>query len=152
MTFRPVKPREHGSTAEVVGRAYEQIGGAKRAAIVMGGLGLSQTYGYTDPAVRDANISLDQARQLTVAGATSFAEIFALEAGGYFTPGGERSGLGVNELLARAEEAQAQIVANYLRGLEAGKPPSNRDILKLIDATLRAVAELRAELHAGLSA
>jgi len=147
VTFRPVKARAHGATKTLVAALIDAAGGAEEAAFLLE-RGVSQTYGYADPAVPDANISLDQARRLALAAKSpALAEALATDIGGYFTPG-SRTGLSINELLARAETAQAQIVADYLRGLEAGTPPTNRDVLKLVDATLRALAELRAGLAA----
>ncbi len=142
MTYRPNKPRAYGSTKQIVGQLIEAAGGAEQAAFLLG-RGVSQTYAYADPACPDANITLDQARRLAAATKSpALAEALALDMGGCYLPSA-RSDKTVNELMARAEKARADIVAIHLRGLDADVAPDPTAMLRLIDEALSTLAQLR---------
>lgn len=83
--FRTIKPREPGSTKDVVSRLFDEAGGIKRVAFALG-KGLSVTQAYADPQHR-TEITFDQVRRLTSDQAIAAAEDLAAIAGGVFVPG-----------------------------------------------------------------
>lgn len=82
--FKAVKPRQYGTTEDVVARAFDEIGGAKKAAEIFD-ITPAVAYAMTDPSVR-GEMSLSRAFMLTRYGATAIAEAMADAAGGMFVP------------------------------------------------------------------
>lgn len=146
--FSPVKPREYGTTKDVVGRAIAEAGGAKT---VMALLDRSQSvvYAYADPLAERADLTVDQARKLTqFANAKAFAEDFAKLAGGAFLPGtnGEKDSWAAIGALCGKDGAEFQ--ARLLFALSDGaiSATEHRALEKETDDLLRAVLEARAKL------
>jgi hypothetical protein len=82
--------------------AYEQLGGVKRVQALLG-LGKTETYELADEGRPAEVATYVQARALTAAGATAFAEDLAFLAGGAFIP------------VPRDEGALAGLTADMLR-------------------------------------
>lgn len=100
--FNPRQPAEYGSDKAAVQAAFEQLGGAKRVMALLG-LGKTETYELADERRPDEVATYVQARALTAAGATAFAEDLAFLAGGAFIP------------MPEAEGALAGLTADLLR-------------------------------------
>lgn len=146
MTFRPTKPREYGSTKDVISRLIDEGGGVKQAAFLLD-RSLTQAYAYADPATPD-QMSLDQARRLAAAtGATAAARDFAALAGGIFMPL-EPSADPLAELAAQSSEHTGGLMAALLRASADHKITAEeaRGIITEADQLLRAVVALRAKL------
>ncbi len=149
MSFRPVKPREYGDTKRVIAELFDQVGGVKEAAFLLD-RGLSQTYGYADPTVADANISFHAVRSLTRhrAGATAAAEALAFDAGGCFMPFAA-SNETFAELLARGEEENGAMMASLVRRIDAARGGADDPkLVEHLDAVISALAAARAALKA----
>ena len=141
MSFRPVKPREYMTTKWIVAQLLDAVG-PKRAAETLG-RGLSQTYGYADEEVHDANLTLEKARQLAAVGRSSvLAEAFAFDAGGFFMPVAP-SDETLAELLAQEEAAHGAMMADLMRRVGVsraigGDPRLIADLDALISALVAA--------------
>lgn len=146
MSFRPVKPREFGSTKSVVGAVFNDAGGVKNAAFLIG-KSVTQAYAYADDASPD-QISFDRLRRLAAAtGSTALAEALAADAGGYFVPGSPSED-SVNELMARGETKCGQLIADRLRDLDrAGAADASPQMRRDLDELLSTLAALRARLE-----
>ncbi len=146
MAFNPHKPREYGSTKEIVGQLIDAAGGVKNAAFV---LERSPTllYSFSDPQA-DAQISLDAARRLAASCETSIlAEDFAAIAGGVFMPV-EPCADPLAELSAKSAEEHGELMGALVRACSDGVVDHHeaREILQECDQHLRAVVALRAKL------
>lgn len=119
MSFRPTKPRPHGSTEDVVCRTYDEIGGVKQAAFLMH-LSTTQAYAYADHQEQD-QISYDQMRRLVASsGAQSPAHDMAALAGGAFIPQ-EADGTSFALLMSRSCEDWGRFVARVLEAQQDGE-------------------------------
>jgi hypothetical protein len=146
MAYSPTKPREYGSTKDVVGRLIADAGGAKHAAFILE-RAASQVYAYADPDV-DAQISLDMARRLAaVTGSIALAEDIAALAGGIFMPI-KAAPDAITELSAKSSEEHGDLMGALMRAAADGviDECEARDLLQRCDQHLRAVVALRAKL------
>ncbi len=146
MAFAPIKPRDYGTTKELVARLIDEAGGVKRAAF-LGGRAASQVYAYADPAV-DAQMSLDIARRLSAAsGSATLAEDAAAIAGGVFMPIAP-SNDPLSELSAKSAEEHGELTAALMRACADDKisPDEARGLLDELDQNLRALVSIRAKL------
>lgn len=146
MSYSPTKPRDYGSTKEVVGRLIADAGGAKQAAFILQ-RAASQVYAYADPDV-DVQINIDLARRLVAAtGSTAIAEDFAALAGGVFMPL-EPTPEPLAELSAKSAEEHGELMGALVRACSDGVIDDSeaRELLQECDQHLRAVTALRAKL------
>jgi hypothetical protein len=143
MSFRPIKPREYGSTKQIVGALFAEVGGVKEAAFVLG-RGVSQTYAYADEQVADAQISFDAVRRLSHyrLGATAAAEALAFDAGGFFTPIAP-SDESLAELMAREEAQHGAMLADLMRRIGALGEGGDARLLEHLDALISALVAAR---------
>jgi hypothetical protein len=129
--FRPVKPREFGTTKEVVGRAVDEAGGAKRVRDLLG-VSLSAVYGFADPETQNCDLSYDRARRLTeFGGVTVLAQDLAELAGGLFLPQSPvDGGRDWAELGDNTARESGELIGGLIRALSDGKiRESERDAL-----------------------
>ena len=119
MNVRFQKPRQPGTTKEVVSQLIEQAGGPKRAAVSIG-VEIAQAYAFTDPA-QNKEIKYDQVRRLVLAtGATAAAEDLAALAGGVFIP--LRSDSDAPEVaICRTPREYAQLMELALTAMRDGR-------------------------------
>lgn len=146
MSFSPTKPREYGTTKELVARLIDEAGGVKRAAFLCG-RAVSQVYAYADPAV-EAQMSLDMARRLSVAArSTILADDAAAISGGVFMPV-TPSNDPIAELSAKSAEEHGELMSALMRALSDGKITDieARELLAELDENLRALVAMRAKL------
>jgi len=152
MSFKPVKPREYGTTKDVVSRLIAEAGGAKRAAHLIG-LSATQVYAYSDPQEPD-QITLDNVRRLVEAsGSSAPAEDFSGLAGGFFTAV-EASNESFAALMAREEREHGKAMASIVERLGwhdngALKPPERAKLAREIDGMIRALVAARRKLEDG---
>ena len=150
--FNAIKPREYGTTKAVVARAFDQAGGAKRVAAFFD-LGLSQTYGFTDPEARGSDLTLDRARRLTfLEGVTSFADDMAALAGGVFlAPEKVFNGQALAKIGGDLGRNVADVVAEILTAVEDGKldRTERAELRARTDVAISTLVALRARLMAG---
>ena len=149
MSFTPTKPRQYGSTKEVVARIIDECGGVKQAAFVAG-RAPSQVYAYADPAV-DAQMSLDMALRLSVAAdSMTLAEHAAAVAGGAFMPILPAADP-LAELSAKSAEEHGEFTGALVRAMGDGKldPHEASALLAELDDSLRALVAIRAKLVNG---
>ena len=145
MSFRPFIPRDHGTTAEITSRAYAQVGGPKKATVVLG-LAETRVYDLSHPGDDKPRVSFDQARQLSKAGATAFAEALAAEAGGYFAPG-EPPQESALEILMREPAAQADLMNRVLGHMASDKDlAGDPKVLREVDTLVALFVALRRRL------
>lgn len=144
--FRPVKPREYGTTKAVVGIAFEQAGGAKKVCAFFD-LGASAVYGFTDPDAKGCDLSLDRARRLTfVEGITAFAADFASLAGGAFiSPAAIAQGEELAALGGDIGRSNAELVSDLLKALADGNisAPERLALRARCDQAIATVVALR---------
>jgi hypothetical protein len=146
MAYSPTKPRDYGSTKELVGRLIADAGGAKHAAFILE-RAASQVYAYADPDV-DSQMTLDMARRLiAVTGSTALAEDLATLAGGVFMPMAPTTDA-LAELSAKSAEEHGDLMGALMRADRDGNidASESRHLLKACDQHLRAVVALRAKL------
>ena len=154
MSFRPIKPRPHGTTAEIISRAYQQVGGEKQVEVILSPVKKSQIYAYaeTDDSERKQRLSFDQSRHLVRAGALAFAEALAADAGGFLVPA-PSSDETINELLARGETAHGRMMAAHLRNLDRdGMANASPDMLCKLDEYVSDLAAVIAAVRKRLAA
>lgn len=141
----PVKPRPYGSTPDVILRAYDQVGGAKRVEVILDRRASQiAAYAETPDCERAQRLSFAQARQLSENGASVFAEALAADCGGYFTPA-EASPERIERLAAEAAREEGALIADFLDWLERARASAARgklaaDLDRLI-ATLVAMRQ-----------
>jgi len=150
VSFRPVKPRAHGSTKATVAALYAQAGGAKRIADLIG-RSATVTYSYTDPD-EPAQIAFDLVRKIVqFTGATAPAEDLAALAGGVFLPCSDADGQTFDALAAESARGDwGELTAALLQAHADGKLDKieERDILRRLDKLIHALACARAQLIA----
>lgn len=100
--FNPRVPARYDTDKQVVDELLNQLGGVKRAMVVLG-LGKTETYELAQESRPDERATYLQVRQLTAAGGTAAAEDLAHLAGGVFLP------------LPKGEGALAGLTADMLR-------------------------------------
>ena len=116
MSFRPVKPREPGSTADLVAKSFEAAGGVKRVAHVLG-LGMTQAYAYSDPA-SGHQVKFDDMRRLGEAFpavAKVVAEDFAATSGASLLMYEPDEKATLSDLLEREELQHGVAMAKIMR-------------------------------------
>ena len=146
MSFCPTKPREYGTTKELVARIIDECGGVKHAAF-LGGRAVSQVYAYADPAV-DAQMSLDMAMRLSVATkSTTLAQHVAAISGGVFMPVAP-SADPLAELSAKSAEQHGEMIAALMRAMSDNQvaPQEARGLLAELDKSLSALMSMRAKI------
>lgn len=80
--FKPSKKIPDGSTKAVIAKLYDDAGGAKEVAFLLG-LGIARTYQIAE----EGSLTLDQAARLSFAtGSTAAADYMAALTGGLFLP------------------------------------------------------------------
>lgn len=150
MSFRPVKPREYGTTEEVVSRLLAEAGGVKRAAHLIG-LSATQVYAYADPQEED-QIGFDDVRRLVEAsGSLAPAEDLAALAGGFVTRV-EASEEALGVLLARSAREHGAAMALIVERVGNAAELSQADRAELerdLDHEIRALVAARRKLEAG---
>lgn len=115
-----MKPRDPGSLEAAILAAYEQVGGIKAAAELLGRKG-SALYSYADPADRKV-MPVDVAVRLIAVGGVALAEYFARAGGGTFRP--EAEGTRADEVISLAADAAretGEAVAEALSAMRDGK-------------------------------
>ncbi len=140
------KPRDYGSTKDIVTRLVDEAGGVKRAAFLLG-RAVSRVYELCDPANGD-QMSYDAVRKLTeFGGATAAAEDLAARAGGVFMLIA-RADDHISELSAKSAEEHGELIGALMRATGDGRIDEReaRELLKECDQHLRAVVALRAKL------
>ena len=148
MSFAPTKPREYGTTKELVARLIDEAGGVKRAAFLCG-RAPSQVYAYAGPDV-DSQMSLAMARRLSaVAKSSTLADDAAAISGGVFMPVAP-SNDPISELSAKSAEEHGELMSALMRALGDGKITGDeaRELLAELDGNLRALVAMRAKLVA----
>jgi hypothetical protein len=152
MSFRPVKPREPGTTAGVLGLAYRAAGGVKQIAFWLA-RSATQVYAYAD-GDDPAQLTLDDARRIASASpeaAAVFAEDFCAFAGGFFVPAETDVHEKLGELLARGETAHGKCMAALLARIGAARDAAlsaaeqrelRRDILDIVRPLAAALSRL----------
>lgn len=114
------KPREHGSTKEIVLRGIKEMGGYDAVAAFFG-IGSTTAAAMADDA-RHEQMSFDRVLRLTrFCGVKAFAEALAAAAGGVFIPAPEADGRGLPALSAESNSEMAEFVASALDALADGK-------------------------------
>jgi hypothetical protein len=150
VSFRPVKPREYGTTEEVVSRLLAEAGGVKRAAHLIG-LSATQVYAYADPQEED-QIGFDDVRRLVEAsGSLAPAEDLAALAGGFVTRV-EASEEALGVLLARSAREHGAAMALIVERVGNAAELSQADRAELerdLDHEIRALVAARRKLEAG---
>lgn len=116
--FRAVKPRQYGTTEDVVTRAFDEIGGAKKAAEIFD-ITAAVAYAMTDPSVR-GEMSLSRAFMLTRYGAKAIAEAMADAAGGVFVPVETPDDGELIKLVAAAQRKEGHFSAQLTEALADG--------------------------------
>lgn len=139
--YRPVIPREVGSTKEVVERLYREASGTKQVSFKLG-IGLSTAATYSDPGARQ-QISFDQVRRLTGPGVTAAAEDLAAIAGGHFVPGGDPSEDGMHVLAGRCHREFSEWMAALLEGRST--PEQRRELDEAIQALVAVRVKMNSE-------
>ena len=150
MSFRPTKPRAYDDTQGVVSRGFDELG-VKTAAFELG-LKLSRTYELADPDKGKAQMSYEQARRLTLAGATAFADDLAALAGGRCGAArtcGKARQESFGEAMAREERDHGSATALLMRHADSAERLSagERDELKRrLDAVIADLTLARRKL------
>lgn len=152
--FRPFKPRRPGTLHHAATRAINEVGGLAATADL---LQRSEGWVYTaaDPDVerrREAKLSYEDARTLSRAGATAFAEDLALLAGGVFLPplpdcAPHALQMAVASYASESGEALAEIIRRAADG-DFSQTDAEAS-LKEIDDAMRALMGVRAIVAAG---
>lgn len=148
-TFRPTKPRSHGSLHLALTNAINEVGGLAAAGELIH-RGENWLYTAADPDVerrKEARLSYEDARTLCRAGATSLAEDLSLLAGGVFLPPVPDTAphalqLAVAAYAAESGEALAEIIRRAADGDFSQQDAAVS--LKEIDDALRALMGIRA--------
>ncbi len=143
--FNPRSPAEYGTDKAVLAAMYEDIGGPKRAAVVLG-YGATKTYDLANPDHPEETVQYRHMRQLTVAGGTAAAEDLAHLAGGVFLPlpkAGEGVLAGLTaEMLRQSGMTAAELMQAMLDGKvtrdEALAGLQSLDELQVLLSTMRA--------------
>jgi hypothetical protein len=146
MSFRPYKPREPGTTKQVVSALIDAAGGVKRASVQLH-RSATQTLAYTDPATPD-EISFDMVRRLVMAsGAIAPAEDLAALAGGAFLPCPQPDE-SFEALAAHSAEDWGGFTATLLRACADGTLDQldRRNLRERLDHLIRTLACARAQL------
>lgn len=147
--MNPTKPRPAGTTPAVLIRAINQVGGLPAAADLIQ-RNESWLYAAADPDVdrrREAKLSYEEARTLSRAGASAFAEDLALLAGGLFLPpvpdtAPQALQVAVAAYATESGEALGEIIRRAADG--DFSPRDATAALKEIDDALRALMSVRA--------
>jgi hypothetical protein len=148
----PMKPREYGTTKEVVTRAFGAVEGGVPTVMALLDLGKSTVYGYTDPLAQRSDMTLDQARRITqVLRVAVFAEDLAALAGGAFLPPPSEDGKTLAGLTALAQKEMGELVGRLLHALENGvvDGAERRALREELDELLRPLLEVRGLLNDG---
>lgn len=144
-----MKPREHGSLHEALGRAIDQVGGAKAAADLID-RGSDWLYSAADPnreRGKAATLNHPELRTLCRHGATALAEDFALLCGGLFLPPVPKTAPGaIQAALAVYVTESADVISETIRRAADGEIDRTDAVpmLKEIDDAIRAMMGLRA--------
>lgn len=143
--FDPVKPIDPGLPKSAIRRLFDQLGGAKRAAVKLQ-LSTSQTYAFADPDEAD-QISFARVAALTSPLATAGAEYLALLAGGVLlpvTPANARLG----DLTAESIRQHGEACAELVRALtdQSIDPKERAQALRELDEAIVALVRLRARV------
>ncbi len=150
--MRAVKPREYGSTHDVVIEAFKQAGGAKEVGALFD-LGASQIYGFTDPAAKGSDLTLHRARQLTyVKKIDAFAVDFAGLAGGVFLSASVvETGEGLADVGADISQRVADVVSDLLKAVQDGTVSATEctEIRHSADLAIAAIVALRGRVTDG---
>jgi hypothetical protein len=147
MGFSPYKPREYGSTKDIVTRLVDQAGGIKAAAFILG-KSATQAQAYTDPA-RPDDISFDDVRRLAAAiRSEAVAEDAASLAGGEFIPGSVPKETFAN-LSASAAHDWGGFTASVIRAMADGRIDrlEKAETLRGLDTIIRAMVSARLALQ-----
>ncbi len=155
MSFRPTKPRRHGSLHAALSRAIDQIGGLDDAAELIQRPS-AWLYTAADPDVerrKQAKLSYEEARTLSREGATALAEDLSLLAGGVFLPPIPSTApaalqAALAAYVSESGEAIAEVIRRAADGVFDRKDAESA--LKEIDEALRALMGVRALAAAAL--
>lgn len=152
--FNPTKPRRPFTTPHVLTRGVNEVGGLAVAADL---IQRNERWLYTaaDPDVerrREAKLSYEDARTLSRAGASAFAEDLSLLAGGVFLPPLPETAphalqMAVASYASESGEALAEIIRRAADG-EFSQIDAQAS-LKEIDDAMRALMGVRAIVAAG---
>lgn len=150
-TYNPTKPRAYGTTKAVVAAAFNECGGPKRVADLIERKA-GQVNAYSDPD-SPSNLSFEQARILTKAGAQAFVEDLCSQAGGAFMP----AGIAPEPFPALASDssiAHGEFVSRVLLALSDGQINGRErlDILRELDEAIRILIEARTKLASSVVA
>jgi hypothetical protein len=148
--YRRVTP---GTFGEVVGRAYDQAGGVKRAAEICGRADKT-LYAARDPDPEDpkaTRLYYEDARRLSAAGVTALAEDLALQCGGVFVPGlAAQAGDQLAQAAAWFGREAGEAIANVFAAVSDGQMSRDEALgaIPELDDALRALTSLRAHVSA----
>jgi hypothetical protein len=146
--FTAVKPREYGTTEDIVRRACDEAGGIPKVAGLFD-VTPAVVYAMSDPNVR-GEMSLKRAFQLTKAfRVTAFAEAFSAAAGGAFFPAPNNAAAqSLVELGALSNTEMADLITAILDAVADGKitDRERRTMLIRLDAVLHTLLQERAKL------
>lgn len=149
--FHPVKPREPGRTKTVVGDALRQAGGPKRVAAFLH-RSESTVYGYADEQAERADLSLDQARDMTrFLHVTAFAEDFAALAGGAFMPLSDGEPALIAKLASLAQKQGGDFYAALIAAIDDGviTKTERLDLIRLIAPHIKTLVGMQTTLLHG---
>lgn len=148
MTVRFLKPRLYGTGKDVVARAYAQIEDGIEAVMTILNIGRTRAHALADPQEAREQLAYTEARQLTKAGATVFAEDLALLAGGMFLPMTIDTANCVGKLSAGTARAAGETMAKAIDALSDGKitDPEFAALQSSVDDLLRIALSLRVEI------
>jgi hypothetical protein len=133
-----MKVRPFGSTAEVIERSYNEMGGIKQVQYILKdsiGVEKSQTqlYAYRDPDEHD-QISFDLVRKLVrETRCKAVAEDMASLAGGFFVPG-EVEETCIHRLTAKTAKEYGEALAAAIEAMQdpAKRQPARKEIRELM--------------------
>ncbi len=104
--FKPTKRIPDGSTKAVIAKLYDDAGGAKEVAFLLG-LGMARTYQVAE----EGTLSLEHAARLTfTTGSTAAADYMAALAGGFFIPVASTNAP-IREMISRLAREAGEAIA-----------------------------------------
>lgn len=141
--FQPTKPRVYASLEQMLERLYAEVGGAKRAAHLLG-KSPSAVYGYADPQATTLNISFaDVARLTDASGSVAAVDHLARMIGAVVLPPvPAEADTEWSDLGAEASKEFAEFMAVLFRDLSAESDEPGRVSRAEAPETLRELDDI----------